>query len=182
VVRRKPRKSLTSADVAALAIGERDGVASRNRLLLPSIVYVTDQAVVFGEEAQTAAIRGERLDREAFVSPKQYLSTREAEELDEPLKSKIDPTGAYTARQLLALFLAHLLVQAGRAAKRAKVRGRFLSALRGQHGSKRVLRLGRRPSILSSCGRSPLPMTLATSCRPPKGFRTTSPARRWERR
>jgi molecular chaperone DnaK (HSP70) len=109
VVRRKPRKSLTSADVAALAIGERDGVASRNRLLLPSIVYVTDQAVVFGEEAQTAAIRGERLDREAFVSPKQYLSTREAEELDEPLKSKIDPTGAYTARQLLALFLAHLL-------------------------------------------------------------------------
>jgi len=121
VVRRKSRKSLTSADVAALAIGDRDGVASRNKLLLPSIIYVTDQAVLFGEEAQTAAIRGERLDREAFVSPKQYLSTREPEELDEPLNSKIDPTGAYTARQLLALFLAHLLVQAGRAAKAAKV-------------------------------------------------------------
>jgi hypothetical protein len=61
VVRRKLRKSLMSADVAALAIGERDGVASRNRLLLPSIIYMTDQAVLFGEEAQTAAIRGERL-------------------------------------------------------------------------------------------------------------------------
>jgi hypothetical protein len=121
VVRRKPRQSLTSTDVAALAIGERDGVASRNRLLLPSIVYVTDQAVLFGEEAQAAAIRGERLDREAFVSPKQYLSTREPEELDERLNSRIDPTGAYTPRQLLALFLAHLLVQAGRAAKKANV-------------------------------------------------------------
>src|SRR5262245_57722266 len=111
VVRRKPRKKLTSADVVALGIGERDGVASRSRLLLPSIVYVTDHAVLFGEEAWNAAIRGEYLGRQAFMSPKQYLSTRETEDLDEPLGRALDPTGTYTARQLLALFLAHLLVQ-----------------------------------------------------------------------
>jgi hypothetical protein len=41
--------------------------------------------------------------------------------LDETLDEEIDPTGNYTARKLLALFLAHLLVQAGRAAAIAGV-------------------------------------------------------------
>jgi molecular chaperone DnaK (HSP70) len=121
LVRRKPRTELTSADVAALAIGRRDGIASRNNLLLPSVVYVTDQTLLFGDEAQIAAIRGERRGRQAFVSPKEYLSTRNREDIDEILEPEIDPTGTYTARQLLALFLAHLLVQAGRAATIAKV-------------------------------------------------------------
>jgi molecular chaperone DnaK (HSP70) len=121
LVRRKPRIELTNADVVALAIGARGGVASRSNLLLPSVVYVTDQGLLFGEEAQTAAIRGERRGRQAFVSPKQYLSTRDPEAFDETLDREIDPTGAYTARQLLGLFLAHLLVQAGRASAIAKV-------------------------------------------------------------
>jgi molecular chaperone DnaK (HSP70) len=116
VVRRKPRKKLTNTDVEALAVGRRDGIAVRHALLLPSIVYVTDEALLFGDEAQAAAIRGERQRRQAFISAKQYLSTREPEELDESLEREIDPTGTYTARELLALFLAHLLVQAGNAA------------------------------------------------------------------
>lgn len=121
VVRRKPRKKLASADVAPLAIGMREGIASRNRWLLPSIIYVNDQGVLFGEEAQTAAIRGERLGRRAFVSPKQHLSTNETDDLDDKLEGAIDPTGDYTVRELLALFLAHLLIQAGRAAATAGV-------------------------------------------------------------
>jgi molecular chaperone DnaK (HSP70) len=61
LVKRKPRAELTHTDVVALAIGARDGIASHNKLLLPSIVYVTDQGLLFGQEAQIAALRGERL-------------------------------------------------------------------------------------------------------------------------
>jgi molecular chaperone DnaK (HSP70) len=121
MVRRKPRTELTNVDVVPLAIGVRDGVGSRNNLLLPSVVYVGDQGLLFGEEAENAAIRGERRGRQAFVSPKQHLSVRNPEDLDEMLDREIDPTGTYTARHLLALFLAYLLVQAGRAAAIAKV-------------------------------------------------------------
>ncbi len=124
VVRRKPRADLTSADVKPLAIGFRDGIPSRhNQLLLPSIIYVSDgdQRILFGEEAEDAALRGERRGRRAFVSPKQYLSVNDPQALDEMLDREIDPTGNYTARKLLALFLAHLLVQAGRAAAIAGV-------------------------------------------------------------
>jgi molecular chaperone DnaK (HSP70) len=121
VVRRKPREELTNADVIPLTIGVSDGVAVSKGWLLPSVIFVTEQALLFGEEARLAAIRNERLSRRAFVSPKQYLSTRDLEELDDPMETTIDPTKTYTARQLLALFLAHLLVQAGRAAARAKV-------------------------------------------------------------
>jgi molecular chaperone DnaK (HSP70) len=121
LVRRKPRTELTNADVRPLVIGARDGFVSRNNLLLPSAVYVGDQALLFGEEAEKAAIRGERSGRQAFVSPKEYLSTRDPDALDEMLDREIDPTGNYTARKLLALFLAHLLVQAGRAAAIAGV-------------------------------------------------------------
>jgi molecular chaperone DnaK (HSP70) len=122
VVRRKPRADLASADVKPLAIGIRDGVLSRNPLLLPSIMYVSDgDQILFGEEAEIAALRGERRGRRAFVSPKQYLSVNDPQALDEMLDREIDPTGNYTARKLLALFLAHLLVQAGRAAAIAGV-------------------------------------------------------------
>jgi molecular chaperone DnaK (HSP70) len=92
-------------------------VAARNRLLLPSIVYITDEErILFGDEAHMPAGRGEWLGRQAFASPKQYLSTHELAELDEPLEASIDPTGKYTPRDLLTLFLAHLLAQAGGAA------------------------------------------------------------------
>jgi molecular chaperone DnaK (HSP70) len=123
VVRRKPRTELTNADMKPLAIGVRDGLVPRNPLLLPSVIYVGDgnQGILFGEEAETAALRGERRGRRAFVSPKQYLSVNDPQALDEMLDREIDPTGNYTARKLLALFLAHLLVQAGRAAAIAGV-------------------------------------------------------------
>jgi molecular chaperone DnaK (HSP70) len=121
VVRRKPRTELTSADVKPLVIGVRDGAATRNNLLLPSVVYVNNESILFGEEAENAAIRGERRGRQAFVSPKEYLSTRDPDALDEMLDREIDPTGKYTARKLLSLFLAHLLVQAGHAAAIAGV-------------------------------------------------------------
>jgi molecular chaperone DnaK (HSP70) len=123
VVRRKPRSELTYADMRPLAIGARDGLTPRSPLLLPSVIYVGDgdQGILFGEEAETAALRGERRRRRAFVSPKQYLSVNDHQALDETLDQEIDPTGNYTARKLLALFLAHLLVQAGRAAAIAQV-------------------------------------------------------------
>src|SRR5215475_14103579 len=116
LTRRMPRSGLTEKDIVALAIGVRDGLAATNPFLLPSVVYVTDQGLLFGQEAQAAAVRNERLRRQAFASPKQYLSTHEPEQLDDPLERDIDPTATYTPRMLLALFLAHLLVQAGRAA------------------------------------------------------------------
>ena len=120
LVRRKPRSQLSNSDIVALPIGRREGAGARHPYLLPSVVYATDQAVMFGEEAQTAALRG-AAGRQAFVSPKQYLSTHEPEDLDEQLDPSIDPIGKYTPRELLALFLAHLLVQAGRAAPVAGV-------------------------------------------------------------
>ncbi len=121
VVRRKPRTELTSADVKPLAIGARDGLRSRNNLLLPSVIYVDDKEILFGEEAEDAARRGERRGRRAFVSPKQYLSVGDPQALDDMLDQHIDPTGNYSARKLLALFLAHLLVRAGRASAIARV-------------------------------------------------------------
>src|SRR5262245_39879449 len=120
LTKRKPRTALTQNDIVALAIGVRDGVPTQNPFLLPSVVYVTDQAILFGQEAQTAAVRNTRSDRQAFASPKQYLSTHDPEQLDEGLEPSIDPTETYTPRDLLALFLAHLLVQAGKAAVLAK--------------------------------------------------------------
>jgi molecular chaperone DnaK (HSP70) len=118
MVRRIPRSRLSEPDVRPLAVG----VGAKNVLLLPSIVFITDdERLLFGEEAQRAADRGAWQGRQAFVSPKQFLSTRELKELQEPLDSSIDPTGKYTAGDLLALFLAHLLAQAGGAAARDKL-------------------------------------------------------------
>lgn len=77
--------------------------------LLPSTVFVSDDRLYFGEAAENVALRYERTGRMAFSSPKQYLSSFELSELDAPLESEIDPTNQYTARNLLKLFLAHLL-------------------------------------------------------------------------
>jgi molecular chaperone DnaK (HSP70) len=111
VVKRKPREQLIPNDIRALAIGPPP-----TALLLPSIVYVTEQGLLFAQEAENAAIRGERLGRQAFVSAKQYLSTQEPQALDERLEPDRDPTGTYTPRMLIALFLGYLLVQSGRVA------------------------------------------------------------------
>jgi hypothetical protein len=121
MVRRKPRSQLTDDDIKPLPVALREGVAARNPLLLPSLVFVTDDGrLLFGDEAQTRAdslVGG----REAFVSPKQYLSTDEIQALDEKLEPSVDPSRRFTPRGLLTLFLAHLLVQAGRVAAQAKL-------------------------------------------------------------
>src|SRR5262245_6054257 len=121
LIKRKPTSRLGAGDIVPLAVGSRDVIAAQSQYLLPSLVYVTDDRLFFGAEAQTAALRGERTGRQAFSSPKQYLSTHELEVLDEALGSGIDPTGSYTPRGLLVLFLAYLLLQTQEAAKLAKV-------------------------------------------------------------
>jgi molecular chaperone HscA len=122
LVRRLPRAQLTHRDVVPLEVGRREGVGQKNLLLLPSLVYITDeQRILFGDEAQKQVERGEWSGRDAFVSPKQYLSTRELEDLADPLDPSIDPSGKYTAGDLLTLFLAHVLAQAGAAAAREKL-------------------------------------------------------------
>jgi molecular chaperone DnaK (HSP70) len=70
MVKRKPRSKLTDSDVVPLSVGARVGVAVRNPLLLPSLVFVTDDGrLLFGDEAQPQADLGEWTDRQAFVSP-----------------------------------------------------------------------------------------------------------------
>ena len=77
--------------------------------LLPSLIFVTDGGVLFGREAEQAAIRAEASGRHALVSPKQYLSTHNPEDFDARLSPDIDPTGRFSAKDLLRLYLGHLL-------------------------------------------------------------------------
>lgn len=119
--------------VAMIATMDRDGLrpdhvkplrvtsSTQQPYLLPSIVFVTDfvtdRHLLFGQAALDAAIRSGDGGRQALVSPKQYLSTHDPEDFDEPLPSEIDPTGRFSARGLLRLFLAHLLERVGDDAK-----------------------------------------------------------------
>lgn len=122
LVRRIPRAQLSRQDVRPLPIAARAGIRPRNYLLLPSIVFITDDGrILFGDEAQAQRILAERRGREAFVSPKQYLSTRELQELESLLDASIDPTEKYSAGDLLTLFLAHLLEQARSAAAKERL-------------------------------------------------------------
>jgi molecular chaperone DnaK (HSP70) len=85
--------------------------------LLPSLVFVTEGHLLFGREAEQATIRAEASGRHALVSPKQYLSTHDPEDFSERLPADIDPTGRFSAKDLLRLYLAHLLERAGDEAK-----------------------------------------------------------------
>jgi molecular chaperone DnaK (HSP70) len=115
LVRRMPRSHLSQQDVQPLGIG----AGAQNPLLLPSIVYITDdERILFGQEAHAQLLHGEWNGRDALTSPKQYLSTRELGDLDLGLEPGVDPTGKYRPRDLLILFLAHVLAQAGAAAAR----------------------------------------------------------------
>ncbi|MEL6830743.1 MAG: hypothetical protein AAFO63_11460, partial [Pseudomonadota bacterium] len=105
---------LMADDIKPLPIGDGE---SRSDYLLPSLLFLTDEAVLFGKRADETAQRNERHGRSVFASPKQYLSTHAPEHLDEKLDSEIDPTGTYTARQLIALYLAYLLKRAEHAAE-----------------------------------------------------------------
>jgi molecular chaperone DnaK (HSP70) len=108
---------LDERSVHMLPIGE--GISS-NPLLLPSLLFVSDDRVLFGQAAEREARRQERRGRSAFLSPKQHLSTHALGNLDDPLSSDIDPSGAYTARKLITLYLAFLVRRAEWAAAKIK--------------------------------------------------------------
>jgi hypothetical protein len=121
LVRAVERREIHAEDIAPLAIAVREGFEERHPFLLPSMLYLHHDRIVFGQEAEEAGRRGERRDRHAFAAPKQYLSTHDIKDLDEQLPKDIDPTGSYTRRAALELFLAHLLERAGHAARTARV-------------------------------------------------------------
>jgi molecular chaperone DnaK (HSP70) len=113
LVKAVDREDFQPDHIKPLAVAIRPEFRPRNPYLLSSVVFISDDHVLFGQEAEEAAIRAERTGRQAFVSPKQYLSTHDLEDLDEPLPQEIDPTAKFTARDLLKLFLAHMLERAG---------------------------------------------------------------------
>lgn len=118
IVKAVERADLRPEHIKPLAVAVRPEFRPRNPYLLPSIIFVSADHVLFGQEAEEAALRAEGGGRQAFASPKQYLSTHDVEELDQPLPQDIDPTSKLTARDLLRLFLAHMLERAGNDAAR----------------------------------------------------------------
>lgn len=108
---------LDERSVYMLPIGES---ISNNPLLLPSLLFVSDDGVLFGQAAEREARRQEARGRSAFMSPKQHLSTYALDSLDDPLPSDIDPQGAYTARKLITLYLAFMVRRAEWAAVKLK--------------------------------------------------------------
>jgi molecular chaperone DnaK (HSP70) len=113
MVRALDREELARQDVQPLPISVSDDYRGNIEWLLPSVIFITDNAILFGEQAQQQAIRAQGSVREAFSSPKQYLSTYELSEYDALLAKEIDPTGQFTARKLLRLFMAYILERAG---------------------------------------------------------------------
>lgn len=109
------REDLEAEDIRPLPIGAQGSAVGE--YLLPSIVFVSNTAVLFGAAAQEAALRASSSGREALQAPKQYLSTQDLAELDAPLPREMDPTGAYTPRKLITLYLAYLLLRAEHGAK-----------------------------------------------------------------
>jgi molecular chaperone DnaK (HSP70) len=109
MVRAEETDDLGGGDIRPMAIGK--GV-SLNPYLLPSLIFVDQDVVLFGRLAEQAAVRAERQGRSAFVSPKQYLSTHDPVDFDSRLEPEIDPTGSYTPRQLITLYLAYLIKRA----------------------------------------------------------------------
>ena len=118
IVRARPRDKLEAGDIKIFAIADRKRFPVGDARLLPSSVFIHNDAIVFGAEAEDAGNKSS--DRYTFTSMKQYLSTHDLTELDVPLPENIDPTGDYTARIALELFLAHLLMQANIVAKVAR--------------------------------------------------------------
>jgi molecular chaperone DnaK (HSP70) len=121
MVRAVDREALTKKDIQPLDISVGPDYRSKNEYLLPSVLYLTEDKLLFGEEALRASIRSAGSSREAFSSPKQYLSTFELDQYDAPLPARIDRSGLFTARILLRLFMAHLLERAGTHAKQRKL-------------------------------------------------------------
>src|SRR5258706_12926763 len=108
MVRAADREELTKDDIQPLKISIGPDYRGTNEYLLPSVLFLNNDALLFGEEASRAAIRAQDSIRRAFSSPKQYLSTFDLAQYDAPLPKEIDPTnGRFTARALLRLFMAH---------------------------------------------------------------------------
>ena len=98
MVRAVDREELEKSDIQALPVGVAPDYRAANEWLLPSVLFVTEDAILFGEEAQRMAIRSHGSAREAFSSPKQYLSTDDFDLYDGYLRKEIDPTGKFTPR------------------------------------------------------------------------------------
>jgi molecular chaperone DnaK (HSP70) len=111
------REELNRCDVQPLPISVGPDYRDLNEYLLPSVVFVTEDTLLFSKEASDASKRASGSARSAFLSPKQYLSTFDLAQYDAPLPKEIDPAGKFTARNLLRLFMAHLLERAGAHAK-----------------------------------------------------------------
>lgn len=121
VVKAVARDELSQDCIRPLPVGLRQGFQSRSPFLCPSIVFIHHDRTVFGLEAEADARRGQIRGRQAFASLKQHLSTHSLDALDDPLPEEIDPTGQFTPRAALMLYLAHLLERAGDAAADAGV-------------------------------------------------------------
>jgi molecular chaperone DnaK (HSP70) len=96
-------------DIKPLYLVDTPGLKS---FLSPSVIFVSEGQLVFGQQAQDAAIRAEASGRHALVSPKQYLSTHDPEDLGARLPADIDPTGRFSAKDLMRLYLGYLLDRA----------------------------------------------------------------------
>lgn len=113
MVRAIDREELTKSDVQALPVAVGPDYRAANEWLLPSVLFVSEDAILFGQEAHEKALRSHGSAREAFTSPKQYLGTGDFDLYDSYLRKEIDQTGKFTPRKLLRLFIAHLLERAG---------------------------------------------------------------------
>lgn len=101
-----------------LAIAKNNAV---NQYLLPSLVFVAEDAILFGKSAEQAAQRQASSGRLAFSSLKRFITTSAISGIDDALPGEIDPTGTYTASQLITVFLAFVLHRAEAAAKVEKL-------------------------------------------------------------
>jgi molecular chaperone DnaK (HSP70) len=107
-------EELLPDDIKPLYLVDTPGQKS---FLLPSLIFVTDGHLLFGREAEQAASRAQASGRHALVSPKQYLSTHDPEDFAQKLPADIDPTGKFSAKDLLGLYLGYLLERAADDAK-----------------------------------------------------------------
>lgn len=96
------------ASVRALPIGQASGAA--HDYLVPSAMFLSGRDIVFGPDAVNAEINCQQSRREALRSFKLMLGANNLEaRLRTQPNRKIDPTGAFTYRDLITVFLAYLL-------------------------------------------------------------------------
>lgn len=77
-------------------------------VILDSVAYVTGGRILFGREAATTFAYEDDSSRRMFESPKDLLTHEMARlEVDRPAR-EIDPSGLFTSRDLLTLYLGYL--------------------------------------------------------------------------